>query len=66
MLVFLFVVIVGIFNIIVNFYDVFDIFNLLGINYLKFWKDNNDCLFKIIDIIWIKFVIVLFGLFRIK
>ncbi|MDE5122453.1 MAG: hypothetical protein O4965_21285 [Trichodesmium sp. St19_bin1] len=64
--VFLPVVTVGIFNIIVNPYDVFDTPNLLGINHSKPRKDNNDRLFKTIDIIRIKPVTVLLGSSRIK
>ncbi|GFZ91205.1 hypothetical protein [Okeania sp. KiyG1] len=60
------VVAVGIFNIVVYPYDVFNTPNFLGINHSKPRKDNNDRLFKAIDIIRIKPVTVLMGSSRTK
>ncbi|WP_094672521.1 hypothetical protein [Hydrocoleum sp. CS-953] len=55
------VVTVGVFNIFVDPYDVFNTPNFLGINHLKPRKDNTDRLNKAIDIIRIKPVTVLIG-----
>ncbi|MGD1716247.1 hypothetical protein [Dapis sp. BLCC M172] len=52
---------VGVFNIIVDPYDVFNTPNFLGINHSKPRKDNSDRLFKATDIIRIKPVTVLMG-----
>ncbi|NES72351.1 MAG: hypothetical protein F6K24_47715, partial [Okeania sp. SIO2D1] len=60
------VVAVGIFNIIVDPYDVFNTPNFLGINHSKPRKDNSDRLFKTTDIIRIKPVTVLMGSSRTK
>ena len=59
--VFLPVVTVGVFNIFVDPYDVFNTPNFLGINHSKPRKDNSDRLFKATDIIRIKPVTVLMG-----
>ncbi|MEB3342004.1 hypothetical protein [Okeania sp.] len=55
------VVTVGILNIIVDPYDVFNTPNFLGINHSKPRKDNSDRLYKAIDIIRSKPVTVLMG-----
>ncbi|MDY7003051.1 MAG: hypothetical protein SWX82_03510 [Cyanobacteriota bacterium] len=60
------VVAVGIFNIVVDPYDVFNTPNFFGINHSKPRKDNSDRLFKAIDIIRIKPVTVLMGSSRTK
>ncbi|NES90965.1 MAG: hypothetical protein F6K13_17930, partial [Okeania sp. SIO2B9] len=59
--VFLPIVTVGIFNIVVDPYDVFNTPNFLGINHSKPRKDNNDRLFKATDVIRIKPITVLMG-----
>ncbi len=64
--VFLPVVTVGVFNIIVDPYDVFNTPNFLGINHSKPRKDNSDRLFKAIDIIRIKPISILIGSSRTK
>ena len=64
--VFLPVVTVGIFDIIVDPYDVFNTPNFLGINHSKLRKDNSDRLFKAIDVIRIKPVTVFMGSSRTK
>ncbi|NEN91144.1 MAG: hypothetical protein F6K48_20445 [Okeania sp. SIO3H1] len=64
--VFLPVVTVGVFNIIVDPYDVFNTPNFLGINHSKPRKDNSDRLFKATDIIRMKPVTVLLGSSRTK
>ncbi|NEQ74497.1 MAG: hypothetical protein F6K23_16525, partial [Okeania sp. SIO2C9] len=64
--VFIPVVTVGLFNIVVDPYDVFNTPNLWGINHSKPRKDNNDRLFKATDIIRIKPVTVLLGSSRTK
>ncbi|MGB3511952.1 MAG: hypothetical protein WBA93_22480 [Microcoleaceae cyanobacterium] len=63
---FLPVVAVGVFNIVVDPYDVFNTPNFLGINHSKPRKDNSDRLFKATDIIRIKPVTVLMGSSRTK
>ncbi|MGB3511951.1 MAG: hypothetical protein WBA93_22475 [Microcoleaceae cyanobacterium] len=63
---FLPVVAVGVFNIVVDPYDVFNTPNFLGINHSKPRKDNNDRLFKTADIIRIKPVTILLGSSRTK
>ncbi|MGD1807154.1 hypothetical protein ACP6PL_17195 [Dapis sp. BLCC M126] len=60
------VVTVGVFNIVVDPYDVFNTPNFLGINHSKPRKDNSDRLFKAIDIIRIKPVTILIGSSRTK
>ncbi|MEB3342007.1 hypothetical protein [Okeania sp.] len=60
------VITVGILNIIVNPYDVFNTPNFIGINHSKPRKDNNDRLFKATDIIRIKPVTVFLGSSRAK
>lgn len=57
---------VGMFNIIVDPYDVFNTPNFLGINHSKPRKDNSDRLFKATDIIRIKPVTILIGSSRTK
>ncbi|MGD1704555.1 hypothetical protein [Dapis sp. BLCC M229] len=57
---------VGIFNIIVDPYDVFNTPNFLGINHSKPRKDNSDRLFKANDIIRIKPITILIGSSRTK
>ncbi|MCP2728965.1 hypothetical protein [Limnofasciculus baicalensis] len=57
---------VGLFNIIVDPYDVFDTPNFLGINHSKPEKDNTDRLFKALDIIRIKPVTIFLGSSRTK
>ena len=52
---------VGIFNIVVDPYDVFNTPNFLGINHLKPRKLYNDRLYKATDIIHIKPVTILIG-----
>ncbi len=52
---------VGLFNIIVDPYDVFNTPNFFGINHSKPRKDNSDRLFKATDVIRIKPVTVLMG-----
>ncbi|MDJ0519629.1 MAG: hypothetical protein QNJ74_26325 [Trichodesmium sp. MO_231.B1] len=64
--VFLPVVTVGIFDIIVDPYDVFNTPNFLGINHSKPRKDNSDRLFKATDVIRIKPVTVFMGSSRTK
>ncbi|NES77927.1 MULTISPECIES: hypothetical protein [Okeania] len=64
--VFLPVVTVGVFNIIVDPYDVFNTPNFLGINHSKPRKDNSDSLFKATDVIRIKPVTVFMGSSRTK
>ena len=64
--VFLPVVTVGVLNIIVDPYDVFNTPNFLGINHSKSRKDNSDRLFKATDVIRIKPVTVLMGSSRTK
>ncbi|NEQ74494.1 MAG: hypothetical protein F6K23_16510 [Okeania sp. SIO2C9] len=64
--VFLPVVTVGIFNIVVDPYDVFNTPNFLGINHSKPRKDNSYCLYKATDIIRIKPVTILMGSSRKK
>ncbi|MDY7003050.1 MAG: hypothetical protein SWX82_03505 [Cyanobacteriota bacterium] len=60
------VVAVGIFNIVVDPYDVFNTPNFLGINHSKPRKDNSDRLYKVADIIRIKPVTILIGSSRTK
>ncbi len=57
---------VGIFNIVVDPYDVFNTPNFLGINHSKSRKDNSDRLYKTTDIIRIKPVTILIGSSRTK
>ncbi len=57
---------VGIFNIVVDPYDVFNTPNFLGINHLKPRKLYNDRLYKATDIIHIKPVTILIGSSRTK
>ncbi len=57
---------VGLFNIIVDPYDAFDTPNFLGVNHSKPDKDNNDRLYKALDIIRIQPVTVLLGSSRTK
>lgn len=57
---------IGLFNIIVDPYDVFDTPNFLGINHSKTEKDNTDRLFKALDIIRIKPVTIFLGSSRTK
>lgn len=57
---------VGLFNIIIDPYDVFETPNFLNINSSKPHKDKNDRLFKAIDIIRIKPVTILLGSSRTK
>ncbi|NEO53253.1 MAG: hypothetical protein F6K54_09290 [Okeania sp. SIO3B5] len=64
--VFIPVVTVGLFNIVVDPYDVFNTPNLWGINHSKPRKDNNDRLYKATDIIRIKPVTILTGSSRTK
>ena len=52
---------VGVFNIVVDPYDVFNTPNFLGINHSKPRKGYNDRLYKATDIIRIKPVTVLMG-----
>ncbi len=52
---------VGVFNILVDPYDVFKTPNFLGINHSKPRKDNSDRLFKATDVIRIKPVTVFLG-----
>ncbi|HEY9651832.1 MAG TPA: hypothetical protein V6C95_14290 [Coleofasciculaceae cyanobacterium] len=56
----------GLFNIIVDPYDVFDTPNFLNVNSSKPHKDKNDRLFKALDIIRIKPVTILLGSSRTK
>ncbi|WP_293076813.1 hypothetical protein [Okeania sp. SIO3B5] len=60
------VVAVGLFNIVVDPYDVFKTPKFWGINHSKPRKDNNDRLFKATDIIRIKPVTILLGSSRTK
>ncbi|NEP77511.1 MAG: hypothetical protein F6K17_08705 [Okeania sp. SIO3C4] len=62
----LLVVAVGIFNIVVDPYDVFNTPNFFGINHSKPRKNNSDRLFKTIDIIRIKPISILIGSSRTK
>ncbi|NES70924.1 MAG: hypothetical protein F6K24_39795 [Okeania sp. SIO2D1] len=64
--VFLPVVTVGVFNIVVDPYDVFNTPNFLGINHSKPRKDNSYRLYKATDIIRIKPVTILMGSSRKK
>ncbi len=64
--VFLPVATVGVFNILVDPYDVFNTPNFLGINHSKPRKDNSDRLFKATDTIRIKPVTILMGSSRTK
>ncbi len=57
---------VGVFNIIIDPYDVFNTPNFLGINHSKPRKDNSDRLFKATDVIRIKPVTVFMGSSRTK
>ena len=57
---------VGLFNIIIDPYSVFNSPRLVGFNQLKPRKDNNDRVFKAIDITRIKPVTVLIGSSRAK
>ncbi|AFZ36502.1 hypothetical protein Sta7437_2983 [Stanieria cyanosphaera PCC 7437] len=57
---------VGLFNWIIDPYDIFNTPNYLGINHEKIKKDNNDRLFKAADIIRIKPKIILAGSSRTK
>ncbi len=57
---------VGLFNFAVDPYDIFNTPNFLGLNHSKSKKDNNDRLFKAIDIIRIKPITVLLGSSRAK
>ncbi len=57
---------VGVFNILVDPYDVFNTPNFLGINHSKPRKDNSDRLFKANDIIRIKPITILIGSSRTK
>ncbi len=64
--VFIPIVTVGLFNIIIDPYDVFNTPSFLGINHSKPRKDNSDRLFKATDIIRIKPVTILIGSSRTK
>ena len=57
---------VGLFNWTIDPYDLFDTPNFLGINHEKIKKDNNDRLFKAVDIIRLKPKIILMGSSRTK
>lgn len=57
---------VGLFNWSIDPYDLFDTPNFLGINHEKIKKDNNDRLFKAVDIIRLKPKIILMGSSRTK
>ncbi|HBE21270.1 MAG TPA: hypothetical protein DEG17_05110 [Cyanobacteria bacterium UBA11149] len=57
---------VGLFNIIIDPYDVFDTPNFLGVNHSKPDKDNTDRLFKALDIIRIKPITIFIGSSRTK
>ncbi|BAU65289.1 hypothetical protein STA3757_26700 [Stanieria sp. NIES-3757] len=57
---------VGLFNWIIDPYDIFNTPNFVGINHEKIKKDNNDRLFKASDIIRIKPKIILVGSSRTK
>ncbi|GAB4229764.1 MAG: hypothetical protein Kow0049_11380 [Stanieria sp.] len=57
---------VGLWNWLIDPYDLFDTPNFLGINHEKIKKDNNDRLFKAADIIRIKPKIILVGSSRTK
>jgi hypothetical protein len=59
-------VLVALFNIIVDPYDVYKTENLFGINHEKPKKENNDRLFKAIDVINIQPVTVILGSSRTK
>ncbi len=64
--VFLPVVTVGVFNIIVDPYDVFNTPNFLGINHSKPRKDNSDRLFRATDVIRIKPITVFMGSSKVR
>jgi hypothetical protein len=57
---------VGAFNFIVDPYDIFNTPNYFGINHSKPQKDNNDRLFKAIDVTRIRPIVILMGSSRAK
>ncbi len=57
---------VGLFNIIINPYDVFSSSDIPGINHAKVNQDNNDRLSKATDITRIKPITILLGSSRTK
>ena len=57
---------VGLFNWSIDPYDLFNTSNFLGINHEKIKKDNNDRLFKAVDIIRLKPKTILMGSSRTK
>lgn len=57
---------VGLFNVVIDPYDVFNTPNFFGVNHSKPDKDNNDRLFKALDIVRIKPVTLVIGSSRTK